>query len=233
MFIEIIFSLLIVFLIYRILLTSSSVEAVFYLILLAINFSMILFFYGINFLAILYLAVYIGAVTVFFLFVVMMTDINVSWDIKSNQQYNLLGPINYIAGKLFYLLSATILSFGFANFVITLINFSEFKILFTNYNTSVVNVFLVDQFNSNIELLGFSILNEHSGPFIISSIIILIALIGSIFITTLVTEAENRISFSLTPSLANLPVFENAKSQEMETQSVRQFLNSIYLNINK
>jgi len=68
MFIEFFLSFLIVFLVYRILLTSSSVESVLFLILLAINFSMLLFFYEINFLAILYLAVYIGAVTVFFSF---------------------------------------------------------------------------------------------------------------------------------------------------------------------
>ena len=37
---------------------------------------MFLFYFNINFLAILYLAVYIGAVAVFFLFVVMMTDLN-------------------------------------------------------------------------------------------------------------------------------------------------------------
>ena len=102
-----------------------------------------------------------------------------------------------------------------------------------NYNAFTTNKFFIDHFNLNIELLGFSVFNEHAGPFIISGVVILIALVGSIFITTLVSDSENQTLIGSPLVLINVQLLENEKSQEMENQLVRQFLNSIYLNLNK
>lgn len=73
---ELLLSVFILFFIYKIITSTNVVESVLFLILLAINLSLFLFYFCSNFLGILYLAIYIGAVTVFFLFVVMMTDLN-------------------------------------------------------------------------------------------------------------------------------------------------------------
>jgi len=168
----------------------------------------------------------------------MMTDINNSWSSVYNefstnqQQTTLIDAIFFKYNKIIYLIVVTFLSLSVSNFLIILLERSKYNSSFFEQSRSATN-FIIDRFNLNIEFLGFSIFNEHAGPFVISSIIILIALIGSIFITTLVTEAEASTTFSTTPVLMNTQIVENNKSQEMEIQSVRQFLNSIYLNINK
>jgi len=70
------FGFLIIVLSFFVAYSQSIVSSVLALIGLAGVFSLILFGYGASFLAVLYLAVYIGAVAVFFLFVVMMTDLS-------------------------------------------------------------------------------------------------------------------------------------------------------------
>jgi NADH:ubiquinone oxidoreductase subunit 6 (subunit J) len=63
---ELLFSIFLIFVIYNIISVDNAVTAALFLILLAVTFSMFLFYLDVNFLAILYLAVYIGAVAVFF-----------------------------------------------------------------------------------------------------------------------------------------------------------------------
>lgn len=72
--------------------SRSIVSSVLALIGLASVFSLILFGFGATFLAVLYLAVYIGAVAVFFLFVVMMTDLSddEAVNLQKRQQPNLV-----------------------------------------------------------------------------------------------------------------------------------------------
>jgi NADH:ubiquinone oxidoreductase subunit 6 (subunit J) len=75
-FINFFFSFLIITFSFFVAYSKSIVSSVLSLIGLASVFSLVLFGYGATFLAVLYLAVYIGAVAVFFLFVVMMTDLS-------------------------------------------------------------------------------------------------------------------------------------------------------------
>ena len=110
---ELLFSLLLVLLTYRIINTPNIIESVLLLILLAITFSIFLFFYKMTFLGILYLAVYIGAVTVFFLFVVMMTDLNNS--VLNEDDSNFM-PKKY---RNCYLICVVVLSCSLSNLFIT------------------------------------------------------------------------------------------------------------------
>lgn len=189
---ELLFSLFLIFVIYKIVSVDNAVNAALFLILLAITFSMFLFYFGVNFLAILYLAVYIGAVAVFFLFVVMMTDLN-SFDFTKVKVISLS----------FFLVSLIL------GFLITIL------IIFLVFNTNNFNNFSVDLFNSNIEIIGLYIFREHSGPFVLISLIILVALIGSIFITF---NSDDIDVYSI-----------NNRSQDMEVQLARNTLTSVNL----
>lgn len=59
--------------------------------------------------------------------------------------------------------------------------------------------------------------NEHTGPFVLVALIILVALIGSIFIT---------FNNSITEASSN---FNNDRSQDMEVQLSRGVLTSVNL----
>lgn len=222
---ELLFSIFIIFLSYRIINTTSVVESVLLLILLAINFSIFLFLYGIDFLAILYLAVYIGAVAVFFLFVVMMTDLDNTTLIENSSNFLLFNP-KY---KSVYFFLCSILGLIISNLIVLLISESDLFL-----KKSGLNFSFIDSFNLNIESIGFSMFNEHAGPFIIISLIILITLIGSIFITTVANDSLENLSVSNPPSLFSVKSVSdtNKRSQDMEVQLSRTFLNSINLSSN-
>ena len=190
---ELLFSIFLIFVIYNIISVDNAVTAALFLILLAVTFSMFLFYLDVNFLAILYLAVYIGAVAVFFLFVVMMTDLN---SVESNK---------IRADFRFFFFS---LIFGFL--LSSLIAF----LVFSFDGVSSLNI---DSFNSNIESIGLYMFNEHSGPFVLIALIILVSLIGSIFITfNNNSTAEEDNAFS-------------SRSQDMEVQLSREVLTSVNL----
>lgn len=188
---EVLFSILLYTIVYIIVNVENAVSAALFLILLAVVLSMLLFYLNVNFLAVLYLAVYIGAVAVFFLFVVMMTDLNLP-----EKSANVTGWRAVLA-----------LLFGFFSslFVTSLIEFR-----------GVVDS-KIDLFNSNIESIGFCMFNEHSGPFVIISLIILVALIGSIFITFSSEGGANNNNINF------------VKSQDMEIQLSRSVSTSVNL----
>lgn len=228
---ELVFSLSIVFLTYRITTTKSVIEAVLFLIVLAINISLFLLLIGTNFLAVLYLAVYIGAVTVFFLFVVMMTDLTNLFINNTDEKIaaaNSFLPLGTKYKFLFFLFFLG-LSLSISNMLVNIFVYSNF-IKIHNNTVSLFN--LLDSFNLNIETIGLSIFNEHAAAFLLISFVILIALIGSIFVTTIVNLSSNLILFATPPVLSNINFTENEdyKSQNIESQHIRSFLNSIYLN---
>jgi len=218
---ELLFSLLLVLLTYRIINTPNIIESVLLLILLAIIFSIFLFFYKMTFLGILYLAVYIGAVTVFFLFVVMMTDLNNSVLNEDNSNFM---PKKY---RNWYLICVIVLSCSLSNLFITALaiikgNNIKSSSFFADDN--------IDAFNSNIESIAFLLFNEHSGPFILISIIILVSLIGSIFITKI---ANNSLKIEpIRSELTTQNLSDENVAQDMETQAARSLSNSLNLSKN-
>lgn len=219
---ELFFSLLIVFLTYRIINTPNIIESVLLLILLAITFSIFLFFYKITFLGILYLAVYIGAVTVFFLFVVMMTDLNNSSSLNENK-FNFM-PKKY---QNWYLACVVILSCSLSNLFVTALAIIKGNNITSSSFFADDNI---DAFNSNIESIAFLLFNEHSGPFILVSIVILVSLVGSIFITKMANNSLKIEPIQNDLTTKNLPN-ENV-AQNMETQAARSLSNSLNLSKN-
>jgi len=227
---EIFLSLCILLFIYKIITSISIVESVLFLILLALNLSIFLFYFCSSFLGILYLAIYIGAVTVFFLFVVMMTDLN-SIELDSLQKKQ--------REKKFYLVvfSSLLLS----NLIFSLFSFNQIwssTFIIKNKSTRVDNI---DFFQLNIEEIGLTLLNEHSGPFVLISFSILVALIGAIFLTSIAKQSNdgyNSLS-CMDSKFINSSLFLNSynssftknKQQNMENQVVRSFLNSVNLNL--
>ena len=139
---------------------ENPVQSVLFLILSFFNVSCILLLFQVEFLSLLFLIIYVGAIAVLFLFVIMMLNVKVQ---NSND-------LSFIAPLIFF---SIILS--------TQVFFNIEKIFF-NSQTSQTSVFLIDTL-SNIDIFGQTLYNNFLICFLISGLILLVAIIGAIVLT--------------------------------------------------
>ena len=157
-----------------IILVNNTIQSVFFLILVFCNSSGILLMLNCDFLAFLLLIIYVGAVAVLFLFVIMMLKINLTYLLESFYRYLPLGIlINFlILIEFFFIYFYNLNSNSFEIFIINLIN-NKF---FLNWFEIYFNI-------ENIKILSNLILDYFWIYLIISSIILMIAMIGCILLT--------------------------------------------------
>jgi NADH-quinone oxidoreductase subunit J len=137
------------------------VIGILFLILAFINASALFVLLGAEFLAMLLIVVYVGAIAVLFLFVVMMLDI----DLKITDEINRKRPI--------FILISAVLFFE----ILTIIKFSSVKF----YESK--NLFPINQEISNVENIGKILYTDFILPFQISGAILFVAMIGAIVLT--------------------------------------------------
>ena len=133
-----------------------------------------------EFLAMLFLVVYVGAIAVLFLFVVMMLNVRVTELNESVLRYLPIGGLilliflfevlSVINGDLVPFFSSNLFVFENDNFIL---------------NESLNTVFWTNQINptTNIEALGEVLYTYYVYCFIIASLILLVAMIGAILLT--------------------------------------------------
>jgi NADH:ubiquinone oxidoreductase subunit 6 (subunit J) len=206
---------------------SSILFSVLTLILIACLFSLYIISFSSFFIGLLYLAIYVGAVTVFILFVVMMTDLSLS-DVESENKADVLttyenfSSYNFLVSN--FIVLVTVLGFTrlLEHFVFTSFN----RLGFTHNDLfSILN----ESAESQTLKLAFVLLQEQLAPFLILGLIILITLIGSIFIITQNNKQVAGIGLSalFEDSLIKQP---SRKSQDMDNQLLAESKNSIKLN---
>lgn len=139
----------------------NMVIGILFLILAFINASALFVLLGAEFLAMLLIVVYVGAIAVLFLFVVMMLDI----DLKITDEINRKRPI--------FILISAVLFFE----ILTIIKFSSVKF----YESK--NLFPINQQISNVENIGKILYTDFILPFQISGAILFVAMIGAIVLT--------------------------------------------------
>lgn len=148
---------------------KSPVESVLYLILTFCNASVLLFVYNIEFIAVIYVIVYVGAVAVLFLFVIMMLDIKVS-PFESTTANN----------SFFFCFSFALLAYIIAAF-----NFGDIfdSVMTANSLSDKLGVYLIFDPLTNTEILGQALFNYFLPCVLMAGLILLVALIGSIVLT--------------------------------------------------
>jgi len=153
--------------------SSNPVHSVLFLILSFCISSIILLLFKIDFLGILFVIIYVGAIAVLFLFVVMMLNVKVF----------AIYPF-----YLRFLPLLLLLTFFNSIFLIDLLN--EGYILPVEYQ----NVENVDSFN-NIDLFGQIFFGYFITIFLLSGFILLVAMLGSIILTlTLKSKRTSELS---------------------------------------
>ena len=173
------FSIIAVFSAVMILVSKNTVYSVFYLILDFISIACLFIMIGAEFLGMIMLIVYVGAVAVLFLFVVMMLDVTH----QKNEWYK---------GKF---LSSHI---PFA-ILISLIIFLELIVVLGGwkYKNKIVetSLNLIDNEITNTHALGSLIYTEYILLFQLAGIILLIAMIGAIVLTYRKKEGVKKQSY--------------------------------------
>jgi NADH-ubiquinone oxidoreductase chain 6 len=95
--------------------SKNPVISVIYLISVFVNAAGYLILSGIGFLGLSYIIVYVGAITVLFLFVIMMINISLTDIIDTGKQYTKNLPLALVVGSLFMFEMFNILPFSFKN----------------------------------------------------------------------------------------------------------------------
>ena len=146
--------------------SKNPIHSVLFLILVFFNTSILFLFSNAEFLAMVVLIVYIGAVAVLFLFVIMMLDINIS---KLRQTFLNYLPIGLLVGFIILLELIYIVSQSKLNFT---------QKISINNNNNISNQML-----DNTKTIGNILYTDYFLLFQISGIILLVAMIGAIFLT--------------------------------------------------
>lgn len=150
----------------------NPVHAVLFLILAFFNAAGLFVLMGAEFLAMLLVVVYVGAVAVLFLFVVMMLDIDYA-NMREGFQRHL--PLGLIVGGILLL---------------------ELLVIFAGPGTTI-GVADVDLTRSNTQQLGDVIYTDYLFLFQLAGMILLVAMIGAITLTMRHREGVKRQSIAL------------------------------------
>ena len=162
-------------------LSKNPVHSVFYLILAFVASTFLLLMLHVEFIAMLFLVVYIGAISVLFLFVVMMLNIKV---VELNEKIIQYLPIGVFIIIIFFL--EIIYMINSSLFIIN----EDFLYMLWDVNKPLIfsnltfnNYFqLLDTF-VNISAISQILYTKYIYLFIISGMILLVAMIGAILLT--------------------------------------------------
>lgn len=147
---------------------QNPIHSVLYLILVFFASSAFFISLGVEFLGIIFMIVYVGAIAILFLFVVMMLNIKL---IEFNENLLRYLPLGGIIGIIFLIELFLILDENYT-FLIEPVN--------NYYYTAWINHF----YNfTNIELLGLVLYTKYFYLFLMAGLILLVAMIGAIVLT--------------------------------------------------
>jgi NADH-quinone oxidoreductase subunit J len=151
--------------------STNPVESVLFLILTFLNAGAILILFNAEFLGLIFIIVYVGAIAVLFLFVIMMLNVKVHENIFA---------------KLFRKNFNNVIITMFFFYLVSVLMFVYLKTLFGQADFLVENILnsetLIDSLN-NIDSLGQALYNYYLVCFLIAGFVLLIALVGAIILT--------------------------------------------------
>lgn len=186
--------------------SKNPIHAIIFLISVFVNSAGYLILMGIGFIGIAYIIVYVGAITILFLFVVMMVNIKLEDILEVGSQYTKNIPLAIAIGSLFLYEIFSIIPFSSQNvsLISTILNtFTNFNGLLLNSNILsssdelyAISPVIADSaiFNfTQIEAIGHTLYTNHAILLILMSIILLLAMIAPIFISAR-NKSESQIN---------------------------------------
>jgi NADH-quinone oxidoreductase subunit J len=146
---------------FAVVVVRNTVYSVLFLILTFVNAACLFVLSGSEYLAMLLIVVYVGAIAVLFLFVVMMLNVDKAKKNEPNRKRPLLLMITALLFSEIFIIS----------------KFSSIKFY------EKVNLYPIDKNISNVKAIGNVLYTDFILPFQISGIILFVAMIGAIVLT--------------------------------------------------
>ena len=184
--------------------SKNPVIAVIFLISLFINAAGYLIFTGVGFIGLTYIILYVGAITVLFLFVIMMINIKLTDILETGKTYTQNLPLGLIVGLLFI--------YEFATMTVQLPSGLE--------QSSVGHLSFSDYFTS-VPLYFLTYFNSVAGPQAGSS------LLGNLFGTTQNTDVYGIVSqtdTTLVDTAFDPNIFDQVFTNFLQIQAIGQGL---------
>jgi NADH:ubiquinone oxidoreductase subunit 6 (subunit J) len=150
--------------------SRNPVHSVLFLILVFVNGSGLLLLIEAEFIAIMFIVVYVGAIAVLFLFVVMMLDIKIT---ESSQDIYRYVPFGSFIGLIFFLEVYLVINNDLPP---TSTSFGSPHVAFFDWKSQVDSI-------TNLESLGQILYTYYFIYFLIAGLILLVAMIGAIVLT--------------------------------------------------
>ncbi len=174
--------------------SKNPVIAVIFLVSLFINVAGYLILTGVGFIGITYIILYVGAITVLFLFVIMMINIKLTDILETGNQYTKNLPLGIAIGSLFLYEVFSMVPFSFNNVSSLTLDFlTQLNGLYLNSELSTLSTVntaylpaIADQTYTSftqIQAIGQGLYTYGALWLIICSIILLLAMIAPIFIS--------------------------------------------------
>jgi len=171
------FSTLCIFSSIMLVFSNNPLHSALFLILSFFNVACLLFFLELEYLPLMFLIVYVGAIVVLFLFVIMMLNIRLSelWETSSQ-----LIPCVVLLGLCFFSQLLFALQAHFTTFSFTEPGLvTELDGLFT----TVMNATSSYQTDPNMRSIGFVLFTEYFYYFIVVGYVLLLSMVGAIVLT--------------------------------------------------
>lgn len=166
-------SFLLVFSAILVISAQNPVHSVFFLVLVFFTSAFLLFLLEVEFVSLLFVLVYVGAIAVLFLFVVMMLDIKIT---KYEKDLLFYIPIGGFLGVIFFLEVFLSLQENLVPFLP-----SSGREIYTDWFSIIDSM-------TNLDVLGQILYTYYFFYFLIAGIILLLAMVGAIVLTLNFTQ---------------------------------------------
>lgn len=160
-----------------VIITPNPVHSVLFLIFTFANASILISFLGNNFMALLFLIVYVGAIAILFLFIIMMLNIKIKTDRSFSNLYQFF--LIFFLGLVFIFSFLVLFNVHYGSLDIEeyiLLKRLGFILEYFDYFKVLEDVFIV-------ELIGQVLYTKFFIPFLLSAYILLVAMLGAILLT--------------------------------------------------
>lgn len=191
---------------------KNPIYSLFFLILIFFIGSFFLLYINMEFFALIFLIVYVGAIVVLFLFIIMMLQLKILN--ISNNYIKILISLEFWFGLFFI----NIISYGLSEhiynsqIILSLNNINNNITVWGLFKDNILNISLTGRIIEQIELIGKALFLDYFFSFLIVSFLLFIAMIGSIVLTH------------------EILLFKKVKEQNMSSQTLK---NNIFISFQK
>jgi len=173
----------IIFLSICVIILANPIYALICLILVFFSVVLFLLSVNVNFLAMIYLIIYIGAIAILFLFVIMMFNLR-----ELEQQSTVINDYSFLSISFgFYFLILIKFYSLILDYMLTYVEYDKYFNEFTNLNLNNIQYFLTYEY-LDVLLFGTLLYTYYSYLFLVAALILLTAMLGSIILALSTTE---------------------------------------------